>query len=185
MLQADREEFNRQLRELCAGFNVPVGEREAAYWRSLAKMELGTFARVVEHCLGEEGPEKIPTTRQMWALSKAIRPRAALAPPSRPVWVGDRWDIEANLRLLAHIRSRGSRYAPDSGYDPVLRQVTAGPIARACTKVLLEWCKTPWAEDMRVDTDQTIAKRNSTWRELIERADAEINRILAGRRLAA
>jgi len=185
VLQADREEFARQLRELCAGFNVPMGEREAAYWRGLAKMEIATFARVVEHCLGDDGPDKIPTTRGVWALSKSMRARSAPAAPTRPAWSGDKWDIEANLRLLNHIRAHPKRYAPDSGYDPVRREATAGPLTRACTAVIVDWCKKPWAEDMRVEPNPTAAKRNSVWRECMQRADAEVDRILAGQRVAA
>ena len=80
MLSSERAEFDQHLGTLCAGFNVPMTElRGEAYWRGLAKMQLSTFARVVEHALGQDGPERIPTATQCWALSKQLRaqlPRA-------------------------------------------------------------------------------------------------------------
>lgn len=83
MLSSERAEFDQHLGTLCAGFNVPMTElRGEAYWRGLAKMQLSTFARVVEHALGQDGPERIPTATQCWALSKQLRaqrPRATQA----------------------------------------------------------------------------------------------------------
>lgn len=178
MQAVDREEFTRQLGELCAGFNVPVGERKDAYWRGLAKMELPTFARVVEHCLGEGGPEKIPTTRGVWALSKSVRPRYTPEPLAKPAWTGDRWDIEANFRLLAHIRGAGKRYAPDSGYSEAAREAIVGALTRAYTAVLVRW-KHAFAEDMRHEAHPTPATREAAWRDCIGRADTEIDLLIA------
>lgn len=90
MLSSDRTEFEGQLGTLCAGFNVPMTDlRTEAYWRGLAKMQLSQFARVVEHALGAEGPERIPTATQCWSISRQFRtqrPSAANAAPpeSRP-----------------------------------------------------------------------------------------------------
>lgn len=74
MQVTDRGEFESRLKLLCAGFNVPVTtERVEAYWLGLAKMPLSSFVRATEHALGEGGPEKIPTPRQCWAISKTVR----------------------------------------------------------------------------------------------------------------
>jgi hypothetical protein len=76
MLAADRDAFESHLGALCAGFNVPMTElRTEAYWRGLQQMHLLQFARTVEHALGEEGPERIPTVPQMWAVWKKVRNR--------------------------------------------------------------------------------------------------------------
>ena len=81
MLSSERAEFDQHLGTLCAGFNVPMTElRGEAYWRGLAKMHLSTFARVVEHALGQDGPERIPTAPQCWALSKQLRAQRPRAP---------------------------------------------------------------------------------------------------------
>lgn len=181
MLAIDRDEFRLQLHSLCAGFNVPVGDREEAYWRGLGKMELRTFVRVVEHALGEDGPEKIPTTKQCWTLSKGLRRNGSAAPavPERPPWKGDKWDVEANFRLLAHIRASGKRYGPDSGYDPKLREATAGPLTRQYTAVLVRW-KKAFAEDMRGEPHPTAASCNAAWLDCIGRADAEFDQLIRG-----
>jgi hypothetical protein len=72
----DRPEFETNLAQLCAGFNVPLtAERIEAYWSGLQKMQISTFARVVEHCLGQDGPERIPTAPACWTVSKKIRSR--------------------------------------------------------------------------------------------------------------
>jgi hypothetical protein len=181
----DRADFESQLQSLCAGFNVPVGDRAEAYWRGLGKMELRTFARVVEHCLGEEGPEKIPTTKQCWMHSKALRRSGsmALAAPERPAWSGDKWDLEANFRLLAHIRANGKRFAPDAGYSEALREATASPLTRQYTAVLVRW-KNAWTEDVRAKPNQSAAVRTAEWRDCMARADAEIERLSRGRAAA-
>jgi hypothetical protein len=86
MRQTDFDEFTRQCSVLCAGFNVPATpERIDAYWRGLQKMDVLVFARVVEHALGQGGPERIPTVPQLWNLQRAMRSRPApqMAEPER------------------------------------------------------------------------------------------------------
>ena len=173
MLLTDRTEFDAQMQVLCAGFNVPMGERSAAYWRGLAKMELRTFVRVVEHCLGEKGPERIPTVNAVWTLSKSLRPPRITPEPTTAPWQGDQWDRVANLRLIDHIRSNGSRFSPDSGYDSNLHQATAGPITREFTSYLVQ-AKNAWAEDVRSESNPTSEWLQRTWREGMASVDARI-----------
>lgn len=74
MLGTERQAFEHQVGVLCAGFNVPAtSERFEAYWKGLGKMQLGTFERIVEHALGEEGPDKIPTSQQCWTIHRKLR----------------------------------------------------------------------------------------------------------------
>lgn len=173
MLSTDRSEFDAQLVMLCAGFNVPVGERSAAYWKGLAKMELLTFARVVEECLGENGPEKFPTVGVCWNVSKKMRAAryTPVAESKESQWKGDKWDIEANFHLLNHIRRHPKRYAPDSTYDG--RQAVPGPLTKAFTEIVVRWKKT-WAEDMRAEANPTAAIRQASWHDCMARADAQI-----------
>lgn len=78
MQLANRAEFEQHLKRLCAGFNVPATpERVDAYWSGLARMNLSAFMRAVEFALGETGPDKLPTPKQCWALSKQSKPAPA------------------------------------------------------------------------------------------------------------
>lgn len=177
MLTADRKEFDDHLASLCAGFNVPVGLRSEAYWLGLQKMELPTFVRVVQYALGEDGPEKIPTVSQCWAISKKLR-AVRYVPPQEPAskWRGDHWDIEANHHLLNHLRKHPKKYAPDSTYDPIARQAVAGPLTKIYTEILVRWKKT-WAEDMRAEINPDAAVKQSSWQDCISRADEQIREV--------
>ena len=104
----DRETFEEQFAALCAGFNVPCTlPRRHAYFLGLAKMSIEQFARVVERCLADNGPEEMPTVNVLWKLHKA--PRAApVSPPAAPA-VPDPEHIVyfANRLLFMHLRMRG------------------------------------------------------------------------------
>lgn len=174
MLSTDRAQFDAQLAILCAGFSVPVGDRSQAFWLGLAKMELATFARVVAECLGEGGPEKMPTVSVCWAISKRMR-TVRYVPPEKPQWQGDHWDIEANHHLLNHIRNHPRRYAPDSTYEQVngAWQAVPGPLTKQYTAVVVA-AKRAWAEDMRVEPNPTPAIKKAAWDDCMERADEQI-----------
>lgn len=111
MQLADRAQFDSQLGALCAGFNVPVTElRSEAYWRGLERMQLSQFARVVSHALGEDGPERIPTASQCWAIWKQIRHRrapTAESPPVAPAPQFDHFHGFGQRCLLRFLRSVG------------------------------------------------------------------------------
>lgn len=83
-----RTEFEAVLQRLYAGFNMPISEtRMDAYWQGLAKMSLGTFSLTVDYALGENGPERIPSTSALWKISKQIRIQAPQ--PYKPRDLGD------------------------------------------------------------------------------------------------
>ena len=83
MQTADRPDFVAQLRQLCAGYNVPfTQDREDSYWRGLSQMRISDFARVVDHALSEDGPESFPNTRKVWALHRQVRRSTRAAPPT-------------------------------------------------------------------------------------------------------
>lgn len=92
MLSADRIEFEEQLAILCAGFNVPAtAHRKHAYFAGLARMSLGQFVRCVEFALSDDGPDALPTTRELWKIHqhhKPVPPRPAEpAPDLEPKWL--------------------------------------------------------------------------------------------------
>jgi hypothetical protein len=71
---ADRGEFEQRAKVLFAGFNVPASpERVEAYWNGLQRMSLPDFAKSVQHALGENGPEKIPTVNGLWGIRKRLQ----------------------------------------------------------------------------------------------------------------
>lgn len=112
----DRVEFERHFSILCAAFDVPcTPDRQEAYWTSLARMSILTFARTVERILTEEDWTRIPKPSQVWGSSKRLR-AAAPEEPRDDGFRGDTWDAVANRHLLALIlRSwqRGKHYSAE------------------------------------------------------------------------
>jgi hypothetical protein len=108
MLSTDREEFEVQLKILCAGYDKPIGDRTEAYWKGLAKMSLLEFARVVEYALGEDGPDKIPTTKHCWAIRNDLKrgrtvTRQVVVVPEGPY---SKWLARINGLFLRYILQR-------------------------------------------------------------------------------
>lgn len=73
MQRDDRTEFDRQISILCAGFNVPLGDRAEAYWRAFERLSLVEFARMVDAALADGEGDRIPTVRQLWAIRRKLR----------------------------------------------------------------------------------------------------------------
>lgn len=113
MNSGDRHEFDTQMSLLCAGFNVPIGDRSEAYWKGVIRMSLMEFTRCVEHALGEDGPEKIPTCSQLWGIRKQLRAQARVVVVEQKAREVEYTNAqrEANLLLIDwlnwHCRNRG------------------------------------------------------------------------------
>lgn len=74
MDSSDRQEFERQMSVLCAGFGVPVGDRVEAYWRAFNRLALVEFSRVVDYAISPDSDlEKMPTVKQLWLSRKQMR----------------------------------------------------------------------------------------------------------------
>ena len=188
MYSGDREEFERQLRSLCAGYDKPVGDRVDAYWRGLEKMDLATFARIVEHCLAEGGPDKMPTTGQCWQISRKLRaPRPVFEheKPKEHVVPGDAWDRVANHHLWdyiqLHVRRRPSGRYGSSQYGGVGKPPIIEADMRARVQCLID-AKNYWALEMReggaAEHDPAYQKR--CWEELMVAAEQRIDALIAG-----
>lgn len=109
MNSADHAEFSESLGNLCAGFNVPcTAERQNAYFIGLTKMQMPAFVRCVEHALGDEGPEKIPTVSQLWLIYRKLHKRVSNAPAHQQTAVVERDPIIrfANRCLYVYLRKR-------------------------------------------------------------------------------
>ena len=73
MLHNDRPEFDRQVSLICAAYNVPLGERAEAYWvGGFHKLRLDDWIRIVTFVIGPDGPEKMPTSAQLWGIRKKL-----------------------------------------------------------------------------------------------------------------
>lgn len=157
---SERSEFERHLTVLCAAFDVPcTEERKEAYWLSLSRMSLLTFARTVERILTEEDWTRIPKPPQVWGSSKRLRAAA----PEQPVddgFRGDVWDMAANRHLLAHI----------------VKTVAAKRAITPQETVRLVAAKNSWAADMR-DLDGgrknvAVDLQRKIWNDYVTRAEA-------------
>jgi hypothetical protein len=65
-------------------------------------MQLATVTRVVDHALGEDGPEKLPTAPQLWALYRDLR--ASAAPAARSSEPEPACDDAARIGNVALLR---------------------------------------------------------------------------------
>jgi hypothetical protein len=176
---SDRAEFELHLKMLCSGFNVPLdSSRMEAYWLGLSRMSLAMFARVVERCLGEDGPERIPTARQCWSISKKFQRAHAptyAASALAPEMLAEGWPIDANLHLLDHIRSSGSRYTPDSRYNPTTRCVDVGPKSIAMVGLLVK-AKNQWARSV-MDGNTDPETQRGAWQYFMDLAHESMRTI--------
>ena len=148
MLSTDRTEFEIQLDRLCSGFNVPMSEaRKEAYWTGLAKMSLSQFSRSIDHALSEDGPDKIPTTGQIWRIHKQARASGAAQPVHTSAAKEDPDHLEyfANRLLMQHLSHRGGLGTPAKFVSGVGVTQTA-PCAEltACLtfkrQLVRDWC---------------------------------------------
>ncbi len=116
MLSTDREEFESQLRKLCAGFDTPyTTDREEAYWSGMQKMTLLQFVRCVDEALGENyfdpknpATKRIPTTGALWQLHRTARTHATqiTQAPRQQVEEKDHILYFANRLFLRHVVNR-------------------------------------------------------------------------------
>jgi hypothetical protein len=160
------DEFDQQFAALCAGFNKPCTvERRVAYRKSLGRLPAVSWARLVEHCLSEQGPDELPTTKRCWLIYRELR-----AP--RPVYVHeqlelpearDPWRAVANRHLLQHITSQVAR-------DQLHERVA-----------VLTGAKNQWAQEMREggSAEHEPAYQERFWRELMVGAETRIDAMIA------
>lgn len=79
----DRPEFERQVSLICAAYNVPMGDRGAAYWTAFNRLGIIEFARIVERVIGPDGPDKMPTVKQLWDIRRELKhPKPAPRSPN-------------------------------------------------------------------------------------------------------
>lgn len=97
-----RDEIDDQFAALCAAFDrgYTADRRMALRAAFVGKLSAAQVARVVEKLLGPDGPEKMPTVREIWQAHRSLR----VAPPRRdselPRAQVETWDGHANAVLI-------------------------------------------------------------------------------------
>jgi len=187
--ESDRVEFKRLLEALFGALNKPVTEGcENGFWKGLEKMSLPMFGRCVEFLLQELEQKETPrgfSVSDVWAARRKLKAPAQTylhqQPESPEGWKGDRWDIQANMRLLEYLTKRLSRdprcYGEVSRAIPWAADAVATAEQRACTRILVGY-KGAWARDMREEPNATAEFRDDCWRDCMMRAEAEIKTFL-------
>jgi len=187
MLSTDREEFETLLARLCAAYDRPMGEaRTSAYWTGLAHMTLIDFGRVVEHCLGERGPEKFPTVHACWEFARMLKPVRALgamATAKRDDDGEDAWLIRGNLHLLRYIRrhvaARAGRYGHVIGRDRISICGTPSREMHERVQCLVE-AKNSWVLGMTSGESHEPEAQQAMWNDLMQTAESRIDALIAG-----
>lgn len=175
MLDTDRTEFDASMDHVWAGYGMsctPI--RRDAYWQSLRKMSLIDFQRIVEHCLSEQAPEKVPTHQGMWLIARRLKPERALgALAADRAW--EPWLLKGNNLLLRYIRKhvclRPKRYGTSGAHiDQSMRDRV---------QQLVE-AKNSWVRTMQTDESaRASAKQQSTWETLMRIAEGRIDDFVA------
>ena len=152
MHSTERTEFENQLKALCAGFNVPVGDRIEAYWAGLQKMGLIEFTRVVEFALGESGPDKIPTTKHCWQIRNQLKrgTTTTATKSATPNHEPDHLLFFANRLFFKFLALRGGvgtvgHYAGHGGIECTHGSATLDELRRAL-RDLVDWYAAPIRE---------------------------------------
>lgn len=70
---ADRPTFALLAGALFAAFDKQASDlRMDAYWRGLSAMSIGNFERTVNHVIGPEGEDELPTPKQLYAINRRL-----------------------------------------------------------------------------------------------------------------
>jgi hypothetical protein len=93
-----------------------------AFRTGLSKLPLPAFSRVVDHCLGENGPERMPSVRECWSIYKRLR--TSHVRPALPQHSADDRSYSESLRLVnlmffAWLRKEVSTRGSNDGWRTV------------------------------------------------------------------
>lgn len=154
--------------------------------------------------LAYSGKPHVPSLPEFTKLCRTIAdddldegPRRA-ALPNPEAFTGDEWDIEANQRLLKHITTVVAKKCDVMGEVPKIQReymngkfsgLKSVPSAQQVqTTAVLVAYKKAWAQDMRewgVDEatgevlKPTIPERETAWNSCMQRAMADVAKVLA------
>lgn len=103
-ITANRDEFDDHFAALCAAFDrgYTADRREAFRTAFVGKLSAAQVARIVERMVGEAGPERMPTIRDLWQAHRAMRaPGPVRQSDQRPAISLPPWQASANVALLS------------------------------------------------------------------------------------
>jgi hypothetical protein len=111
MLPVELPQFTKLADALFAAFDKPSTEaRVSAYWIGLKQMQLLQFEEVVQHVIGFDGEDELPTPKQLYSISRRLRNakraaelagrKSAAAPSDAPKPEPDVFERYANRVLL-------------------------------------------------------------------------------------
>lgn len=194
MIEADRPEFERLLREVFGALDKPLTEHQRnGFWRGLTRMSLTEFERCCERILRDlqdgEPPRRLGLD-SIWSAKKRLR--AAGPDPARAQldsWQRDKWDEEANRKLLGHITrvipKDPHRYGRPASWEAMKvskdMRADASPEFLRSMEVLLA-AKNRWAALMRAADEGEgvdVEEQNGSWHAAIREAEAQIAEQLA------
>jgi hypothetical protein len=119
-ITAARDEIDDHLATMCAAFDrgYTADRRNALRTAFVGKLSAPQIARLVEHLVGEQGADKMPTVREMWAAWRSLRaparPRVEQAAAAGHGW--SEWHRSANVALLSCAREYPRR-DPQAGWE--------------------------------------------------------------------
>lgn len=134
MQPTDRPAFAKLANALFAAFDKPPSDpRLDAYWLGLQKMHLHAFEQTVTHVVGPEGPEELPSPKQLFSIHRKVRnaqlaaeresrkPKPAEGEVAAPE--PDRFECYASRVLLAVLCSLTAQHSSAATDESLARMV--------------------------------------------------------------
>ena len=168
MLATERVEFEQHLGAMFGAWNrVLSSDAKEGYWKGLALMSLSDFARCVGKAIQgytEDSTQRLPDVGGVWAIKRSLRVTPAVNLERSTGWQGDRWDIAANMHLLAYLQRHARRLCPNGQPDEACAAKVQPFIA----------AKNKWAKLMRECQDHRghvdAAEQRDLWESVMEHA---------------
>lgn len=168
----DRAEYDTLFEQLCAAMGaVPTDARRNGYWKGLAQMSIIQFGRVVEYCLSEQGPSKMPNAPGMWIIWRSIQAQSRRGPagmPEEPRAPDQSFGLRlVNQMFMAYLHQRRvvDRFAGD---------IRMAERRRVCLE-LADWIDGSKAEDMLPTLEECKAAFAGSMGRLKDQPEARLD----------
>ena len=150
MLTEDRPQFETLMDQLSAAYSQPSYDvRKEAFWKALTKMSIIQFSRVIDFCLSEDGPEKIPTAPAVWKLWRTVKDKARAQGPKAPII-----DVPAPSKGLSLVNGLFLKYLARRRLKEEFKGDLHVAERRAACRSLAEWYDGCALEDMAPQPDE-------------------------------
>lgn len=193
MASIDRAECVAGVELIYASYDKPCQDRHReSYWKTLAKMNTHDFARVMEHCLSEDAPEKVPSAGDCWRIAKRLRPaRQDGRDFTQPVAELDDVQKAAAMRLADYIHNHVRGTTLDAGRYGSVRWVAGNgahhfvgrlEISQSMHERVAVLVRAKNAYIERIRGDHTLADpelAQAVWDRMLREAEREIDDFVA------